>query len=254
MFQIGASLREARSRRGLSSADVQKAIRIRERYLAALEDEKWEQLPGEAYTKGFLRTYAEFLGLDGNLYIDEFNSRFLHEREPFVPDSLTPTRRQRIGVIRPLLAIAGVAVVVAAVAAWKLNSPSGHQVRTPSLGTGNASAATSTPKKHAKHVPATTKTQTQTQTTPAAPSYAVLSASRGACWLQVRRGGASGPVLYEQTLAQGATLRLSLDGTLWIQVGAPWNLDVRSGGKLLSGLPTSTGSVLLSRTGLAPAA
>ena len=75
MFAIGDSLREARTRRGLSSADVQKGIRIRERYLTALEEEKWELLPGEAYTKGFLRTYAEFLGLDGNLYIDEYNAR-----------------------------------------------------------------------------------------------------------------------------------------------------------------------------------
>ena len=41
MFDIGASLREARTRRGLSSADVQKGIRIRERYLTALEEERW---------------------------------------------------------------------------------------------------------------------------------------------------------------------------------------------------------------------
>ena len=75
MFAIGDSLREARTRRGLSPADVQKGIRIRERYLTALEEEKWELLPGEAYTKGFLRTYAEFLGLDGNLYVDEYNTR-----------------------------------------------------------------------------------------------------------------------------------------------------------------------------------
>src|SRR4051812_14699045 len=89
MFQIGPSLREARTRRGLSPADVHKAVRIRERYLTALEEERWDMLPGDAYTKGFLRTYAEFLGLNGQLYIDEFNARIAqHEDEPLVPDSL----------------------------------------------------------------------------------------------------------------------------------------------------------------------
>ncbi|HEY5058300.1 MAG TPA: helix-turn-helix domain-containing protein [Gaiellaceae bacterium] len=96
MFQIGESLREARHRRGLTAPDVQKGIRIRERYLTALEEERWDMLPGEVYTKGFLRTYAEFLGLNGQLYIDEYNSR-IHGRdeEPVVPKTLMPGRRRR---------------------------------------------------------------------------------------------------------------------------------------------------------------
>ena len=121
MFQIGASLREARTRRGLSPADVQKAIRIRERYLTALEEEKWDLLPGEAYAKGFLRTYADFLGLDGDLYLDEWNSRFAHPEEPPAPEP-PPSRARRLGALRPLLAGAAIAVAVAGAAAWKLGS------------------------------------------------------------------------------------------------------------------------------------
>ncbi len=75
MFDIGASLREARTRRGLSLDDVTAGLRIRERYVTALEEERWELMPGEAYAKGFLRMYAEFLGLDGSLYVDEYNER-----------------------------------------------------------------------------------------------------------------------------------------------------------------------------------
>ena len=55
MFEIGGSLREARLKRNLTPAEVQKAIRIRDRYLQALEEERWELLPGDAYVKGFLR-------------------------------------------------------------------------------------------------------------------------------------------------------------------------------------------------------
>ena len=85
MFQIGDSLREARTRRGFTPADVHKAIRIRERYLTALEEERWDMLPGEAYTKGFLRTYTEHLGLNSQLYIDEYNARIARHDDDPVP-------------------------------------------------------------------------------------------------------------------------------------------------------------------------
>ena len=77
MFEIGNSLREARIRRGIEFPQAEAAIKIRGKYLRALEDEQFELLPAETYVKGFLRTYAEYLGLDGQLYVDEFNSRFV---------------------------------------------------------------------------------------------------------------------------------------------------------------------------------
>ena len=130
MFEIGGSLREARLKRNLTPADVQKAIRIRDRYLQALEEERWELLPGDAYVKGFLRTYADYLGLDGNLYVEEYNSRFAHPDEPqLVPERFarTGTRFGGVGFLRPLIAIAVIVVIVAraAVAAWQLSDSSG---------------------------------------------------------------------------------------------------------------------------------
>ena len=71
-------------RRGVDFAQAELATKIRGKYLRALEDEQFELLPAETYVKGFLRTYAEYLGLDGQLYVDEFNSRFVsgEEHEP----------------------------------------------------------------------------------------------------------------------------------------------------------------------------
>src|SRR4051794_16759914 len=77
MFEIGNSLREARLRRKVDFARAEAATKIRGKYLRALEDEQFEVLPSQTYVKGFLRTYAEFLGLDGQLYVDEYNSRFV---------------------------------------------------------------------------------------------------------------------------------------------------------------------------------
>src|SRR5436305_15158284 len=109
MFEVGGSLREARLKRGLSPADVQKAIRIRDRYLQALEEARWELLPGDAYVKGFLRTYADYLGLEGSLYVEEYNSRFSHPDEP----RRVPPRFERchtcsggVGFLRPLAPVA----------------------------------------------------------------------------------------------------------------------------------------------------
>ena len=92
MFEIGNSLREARLRQGLDHAQVELATKIRAKYIRALEDEEFAVLPGGTYIKGFMRSYAEFLGLDGQLYVDEYNSRHV------VVDGLddSPQRRPRV--------------------------------------------------------------------------------------------------------------------------------------------------------------
>src|SRR4249919_4007221 len=137
MFEIGGSLREARLKRNLTPADVQKAIRIRDRYLQALEEERWELLPGDAYVKGFLRTYADYLGLDGNLYVEEYNSRLARPAEPqFVPAGLARPggRAGGVGFLRPLIVIAvivAIVAIVAGLAAWRLSSSNGGQSAPP---------------------------------------------------------------------------------------------------------------------------
>jgi Helix-turn-helix domain len=62
---VGATLREARRKREVDLAEVEAATKIRARFLRAIENEEWDRLPGEAYARGFVRTYGDFLGLDG---------------------------------------------------------------------------------------------------------------------------------------------------------------------------------------------
>jgi hypothetical protein len=69
---IGATLREARNRRKVGLSDVETATRIRIRYLQALESEEWDVLPGDVYVRSFIRTYASYLGLDGERLADEY--------------------------------------------------------------------------------------------------------------------------------------------------------------------------------------
>ena len=63
-------------RRELDFPEVEQGTKIRAKYLRALEDEQFETLPTATYIKGFLRTYANYLGLDGQLYVDEYNLRY----------------------------------------------------------------------------------------------------------------------------------------------------------------------------------
>ena len=251
MFEIGGSLREARLKRGLTPADVQKAIRIRDRYLQALEEERWELLPGDAYVKGFLRTYADYLGLDGNLYVEEYNSRFAHpdEQTPLVPQRFDRTRAPFAGVgfVRPLVAVGVIVAIVAAVAAWQLSGSSGNNRATPPPTT---TVHTKTTAHHPK-----TKTHKKKHTSaPALPTRAVFVASRGPCWLEIRRGDRNGSLLYENTLQQGQTQPVDLmHGPVWIDIGDPSKVDLRLGGKLVHGLPTQAGLILLTRSGLKPA-
>jgi hypothetical protein len=68
---IGRTLREARGRRKVELADVEAQTKIRARFLRAIENEEWDALPGDAYARSFIRTYASFLGLDGDRLAEE---------------------------------------------------------------------------------------------------------------------------------------------------------------------------------------
>jgi cytoskeletal protein RodZ len=70
---IGGALREARERQRLTLAECVERTRIRRKYLEALENEDFHQLPEAAYTRGFLRTYASALGVDSDRLVDAYD-------------------------------------------------------------------------------------------------------------------------------------------------------------------------------------
>ena len=120
MADIGEMLREARMRAGIDISEVEAATKIRAKYLRALENEEWGLLPGNAYVKGFLRTYAEALGLDPKLVVEEY--KLHHERlsememQPIVATPSAGERAARAGMAVPRgWLIAGVAIALVVV-------------------------------------------------------------------------------------------------------------------------------------------
>lgn len=244
MFEIGTSLREARLRQGIDLPRVEADTKIRAKYLRALEDEKFDVLPAETYVKGFLRTYAEYLGLDGELYVDEFNSRFATDEEPVLPAaSSRPSRPRPVESNFVVVALAGiVAVTVLVVVAWRFSSdeaPSENSLLPNAAATQPASGETTEP-------PATTA-----ETTPAEPGTArlVLTAARGDCWVQVRAGSVSGRLLFEGTLEQGQAKRFTRK-RLWLEVGAASNLNVRLNGRRVQSFPQGPAIVVVTAKGV----
>jgi hypothetical protein len=76
MPEIGDQLRETRMRNRIDITEVEAATKIRAKYLRALENEEWDLLPGPTFVKTFLRTYADYLGLDARNLVEEYRSRY----------------------------------------------------------------------------------------------------------------------------------------------------------------------------------
>lgn len=95
-LRIGNALKEARRRAGLDIRTVEEQTKIRTRYLRALENEEWAVLPGHAYVKGFLRTYARLLELDGDALVDEYRRTVEGPQASPVPlgEGVLETRRR----------------------------------------------------------------------------------------------------------------------------------------------------------------
>ncbi|MBI2442590.1 MAG: helix-turn-helix domain-containing protein [Candidatus Levybacteria bacterium] len=80
MIRIGQKLREERLHRGLSLEDVAKATKIRPSFLAAIERGEYKKLPSSAYAQGFVRNYAEYLGLSKREVLALFRREFDEEK------------------------------------------------------------------------------------------------------------------------------------------------------------------------------
>jgi transcriptional regulator with XRE-family HTH domain len=241
VLEIGSSLREARQRRGLEVSEAAEATMIRARYLEALESERFEVLPEGPYLRSFLREYAEYLGLDGDILVTEWMLRFAPARpEPPEPPrrissaSFLSDPRRRHGLLVFL------ALVAAAVAVWQLGGSSPTTLRSAA-----PPVETSKPIAPIAHVP-----KVHTAARKPHPML-VLAAARGPCWLLVRIGSAAGSVVTERTLRQGETVRFGLRRPLWIRLGAPWNVDVVIGRRSVdASLPAAPGNVLVAASGV----
>ena len=220
MFNIGSSLHEARTRQNLSLEEMEQRTKVRAKYLRLLEDERFEQLPGHAYTKGFLQVYADALGLDGRLYVEEYNSRYVGGEDELAPrlprgPSRSPRRRRERRETRTVgVALAAILVVTAfVIAAWRFGGHDEPQVDGVSP---------------VHRAPAATHSAQQRVTV-------TVRAVKGASFMEVRAGRESGAPLYTGTLEKGQFQRFTKKA-LFLSVERPRNVVVK-----VDGLQTALG-------------
>ena len=234
MFEIGTSLREARLRQGLDFPELEQATKIRGKYLRALEDEEFDLLPAQTYVKGFLRSYAEYLGLAGQLYVDEYNSRYVvgEEDSPFRPrQSAARPRAPRVQSRVVLLTLLGIALVTALViVAWKRGSPDEQHI------VGLTSGSTPEPATRAPVAPKAKRVRL------------VVRASLGSSWLRVQRGSR---VLFQNWLDLGQT-RVFTGRTLRLEARTPDALVLRLNRRAVH-FPAGARVVVVTPRGLRPA-
>ena len=69
---VGYTLRQERERQNLAIEDIEQGTSIRASYIEAIENGEYDKLPGSVYTKGFIKNYAKFLGMDPDAVVKEF--------------------------------------------------------------------------------------------------------------------------------------------------------------------------------------
>lgn len=115
MKTAGSLLKEAREASNISLSDIAKKTRIREEYLAAIERDDYSQLPSGPFVRGFLRTFASEVGVNGDTVVATYRRDFGAQKdEGIIPKGLlNPIRRKMRFMVNPLLfGISIVALVV----------------------------------------------------------------------------------------------------------------------------------------------
>jgi len=116
MSSLGEAFRTAREARGLTLSDAAEHIHIRSVYLAAIEAEDWPAIGAPVYVRGFIRTYARFLGLDPEEWVARFAERVPSESPSQIAAAMAAkaaTQPERRGP--SFWAVAGIVVALALV-------------------------------------------------------------------------------------------------------------------------------------------
>jgi len=272
MSELGKTLREAREQKGYTLDDIHNMTKIQKRYLEAIEEENLDALPGHFYARAFIKSYAEAVGLDPAIVLEQIKSSELPQ--PPIEEQNVPLRRTRQErspiqtgrrLSRVLLYLFAVLILfVIYFAAVELKDSSYSQEgegttspNTESPGNDQGAAAPEVPNQPTQPAPS------ETQPTPAPeeaakPTLTYLSregnvykyelsgakeldisiTSTGNCWMRLQKDGQNGPKVEETTLSAGSSKHWTLNDTsqAWLRLGAAPDVTIQVNGQ---GLDTS---------------
>ena len=240
MAALGERFRAAREARGLSLSDVAEQIRIRSVYLGAIEDENWSAIGAPVYTRGFLRTYARFLGLDPEEVVNDFNAitasapATTHSAPTTSAVSVSRLHETRQRNLSPLIWVASlVAIALVAFVFYNEFTMHARQVRTAAaLPSNNPAAASAAPADGSPAPEASAAGLAPPAATPVVQSKTLELKVSKASWIRV---AVDGSVSMEGTFPAG-TARTFHGKNADVRIGNAGGVDVFVDGKNLGKL------------------
>ncbi|WP_418626784.1 helix-turn-helix domain-containing protein [Anaerosinus sp.] len=227
---VGDILRAERERRGLAIRDVEEATSIRALYIQSIEENKYDIIPGEVYLKGFIKTYANFLNLDGNAVVNQYRQEktppnvILDDVESNVVENkgLKPQNNNKIefgNIIKQKIVIGGLAFALVC-GYWMLNLDSSE-------------APMEQPKQEVKTVVAVPKEVSVPVTAPQSKPIKISLKFEGACWTEVKVDNHN---IYEGIPNPGEVLTWDANNDIIIKLGNAGVVDVTHNGNVIGKL------------------
>lgn len=231
-LNIGKKLHDKRVEMGLTLDDLQQSTKIQKRYLIAIEDEKFDELPGDFYVRAFVKQYAESVGMDGNELLVEYNEQLPETKTTEYSDHITKAVETRTGKAKAVdqvdkfrqylpTALVVVVIVVILGAIWLTAIHSSRQSASNKIDSSSVSVSGESSKKKAKKASSSTKKTSkatnlkwtkESQTSSAATfklskqaKYKLTITPKNSMWVTVTGDGSS---LFAKTLTGKKTITI----------------------------------------------
>lgn len=253
MEDIGQVLRQARESRGITLEEAAEATKIRQTYLEAIENGRWDMLPAPVYARGFIRSYADFLGLNGTELLRRSGwQQPSTEQSPPSPVSEPPVPPNRFRGRYSLSQLTAAAVILAALAGgyWAVKEREAAQIPPatepqPLPNSGGIPAPASppappTPPQDASPPELKVVKRTASQFTAEVKQVDQVEVSLRVedhpCWVEAR---ADGKVVERRTLEPGENRTFRADQEMQIIAGRASSLTVKVNGRQLDPVETN---------------
>ena len=149
LAEIGAMLRRRREEVGQDLADISAVTHIKPMFLKAIEEGRRKDLPGTAYMIGYIRTYADYLGFDGNRLITDYHAQLAGQHK-WVDKRAEPVEQPPAAISQiqanPVIVLGGVVILaLAAYGVWSIFSGGRSETETVATGTPTEEPAPAEP-------------------------------------------------------------------------------------------------------------
>lgn len=227
---LGEVLRDARFRYGLSLEQAAEDTKIRKRFLAALEDGEYHMLPAPVYARGFIRTYAEYLGIDPHVAEKLFQPTGRAAAPPPIRPAANGLREVRVismgmvlTFIVAVLIVAGIVYLYAQYQSYTASGPVDFSPRP------TATAVVPTVQAAPVVVPTAAPTPTPIPSPTAIRGVEVVVQANERCWIRVVVDNQTKAV-FEGELQAGETRTWKANDRMDMRVGNAGGVEVTVNG------------------------